>query len=54
MFQELIQRKCVFLSTASESHLSIHKCIFSVKDIGEALKELDIFPFHGHKLVFYF
>lgn len=43
MLQEHTQRKSIFISTACKSHLNSHKCMLSLTDIKEALKELDIF-----------
>lgn len=52
MLQEHTQRKSIFISTASKSHLNSYKCVLSLTDIKEALKELDIF-LNCHKPVLF-
>lgn len=54
MLQEHTQRKGIFISTARESHLNIHKCMLSLTDIKEALKDW-IFSFQLSQVgTFYF
>lgn len=65
LLQELTQRESVFISTASECYLGYCKCVIPLKgkreDLTikkkerrkrEALKELGIFPFSYHELLF--